>query len=92
VAFAFGLLHGFGFAGALAETGLPPHQTPLALLFFNVGVELGQMVVVTSVGLVALALRRWQRRALWLERAVLYALGSAASFWSIARIVDVFSN
>jgi hypothetical protein len=92
VAFAFGLLHGFGFAGALAETGLPPHQTPLALLFFNVGVELGQMVVVTSVGLVALALLRWQRRALWLERAVLYALGSAASFWSIARIVDVFSN
>ena len=45
VAFAFGLLHGFGFAGALSEVGVPQHAVPLALLFFNVGVELGQLVV-----------------------------------------------
>jgi len=49
VAFSFGLLHGFGFAGALAEVGLPQHAIPIALLFFNVGVEMGQLVFVAAV-------------------------------------------
>jgi hydrogenase/urease accessory protein HupE len=49
VAFSFGLLHGFGFAGALAEVGLPQHAIPVALLFFNVGVEIGQLVFVAAV-------------------------------------------
>src|ERR1700733_433615 len=49
VAFSFGLLHGFGFAGALAEVGLPQHAIPVALLFFNVGVEVGQLIFVAAV-------------------------------------------
>ena len=49
VAFAFGLLHGFGFAGALAEVGLPESSIPMALLFFNVGVEIGQLLFVAAV-------------------------------------------
>src|ERR1700683_3799238 len=49
VAFCFGLLHGFGFAGALAEVGLPHHAIPVALLFFNLGVEIGQLVFVAAV-------------------------------------------
>jgi len=49
VAFCFGLLHGFGFAGALAEVGLPHHAIPIALLFFNLGVEIGQLVFVAAV-------------------------------------------
>lgn len=57
VAFAFGLLHGFGFAGALTEVGLPQQAVPLALLFFNLGVELGQLVFLATV-LVSLALLR----------------------------------
>src|SRR6202790_1956334 len=48
VAFSFGLLHGFGFAGALAEVGLPQHAIPIALLFFNVGVEIGQLIFVAA--------------------------------------------
>ena len=49
VAFCFGLLHGFGFAGALAEVGLPHHAIPVALLFFNLGVEIGQLVFVAAI-------------------------------------------
>ena len=49
VAFGFGLLHGFGFADALAETGLPDHAIPTALLFFNLGVEIGQLAFVAAV-------------------------------------------
>src|SRR4051812_34802666 len=49
VAFCFGLLHGFGFAGALAEVGLPHHAIPIALLFFNLGVEIGQLAFVGAV-------------------------------------------
>ena len=49
VAFAFGLLHGFGFAGALSEVGVPQQAVPLALLFFNVGVELGQLLFIAAV-------------------------------------------
>jgi hydrogenase/urease accessory protein HupE len=49
VAFAFGLLHGFGFAGALFEVGLPEHEIPLALLFFNIGVEIGQLMFIAAV-------------------------------------------
>ena len=77
VAFAFGLLHGFGFAGALSEVGLPQHAIPLALLFFNLGVEVGQLAFVALV--IALA---W-----WLPRAMARLSSSAgagrrrASMW-----------
>ncbi len=86
VAFSFGLLHGFGFAGALAEVGLPDQAIPLALLFFNVGVEIGQLLfigAVLSFGWVvrraAIPLPRW-----W-PRAVAYGVGSMAAFWVIDR-------
>jgi hypothetical protein len=86
VAFAFGLLHGLGFAGALSEVGLPEQAVPLALLFFNLGVEIGQVAFVAVVlGLMALS----RRLAVpWPEsvRAVPpYAIGAVAMFWVIER-------
>jgi hydrogenase/urease accessory protein HupE len=100
VAFAFGLLHGFGFAGALSETGLPQGHIPLALLFFNLGVEGGQLLFVAVV-LALLALGRrvaesqsprvagWTLRLLdpsTLRLVSAYAIGSMAMFWVIQRI------
>ena len=58
VAFTFGLLHGFGFAGALTEIGLPAQAIPLALLFFNVGVEIGQLLFIAAVAAAILVARR----------------------------------
>lgn len=89
VAFSFGLLHGFGFAGALSEIGLPRGDIPLALFSFNVGVELGQLAFVGVVlGLFALA--KWIKRAAPLERearpAASYAIGSLAAFWFFERL------
>jgi hydrogenase/urease accessory protein HupE len=87
VAFAFGLLHGFGFAGALSEVGLPQSHIPLALLFFNVGVEVGQLLfIAAALGLVGL----WRRRGVsiprWAELVPPYAIGSIAMFWAIQRV------
>jgi hydrogenase/urease accessory protein HupE len=86
VAFAFGLLHGLGFAGALAEVGLPHGAIPVALLMFNVGVEVGQlMFIAVALGTLA-ALRRLpvpQRD--WGWRVAPYAIGSVAMFWVIQR-------
>jgi hydrogenase/urease accessory protein HupE len=91
VAFAFGLLHGFGFAGALSEVGMPQHAVPLALLFFNVGVELGQLLFIAAVfgfaWLVRLAAVRVP--AIW-PRAVAYGVGSVAAFWVVERTIAVF--
>lgn len=87
VAFAFGLLHGFGFAGALSEVGLPQGQIPVALLFFNLGVEAGQLLFITAV-LSVMALVRLLRRPLprWVEWAPAYAIGSVAMFWVFQSI------
>jgi hypothetical protein len=87
VAFTFGLLHGFGFAGALAEVGLPPHDIPLALLLFNVGVEAGQLAFVGAV-LALLALMRRIRLPApdWTRLAPPYAIGSVAMFWVVQRL------
>jgi len=88
IAFSFGLLHGFGFAGALAEVGLPPRAIPLALFFFNVGVEIGQLLFV-GVVLAALALlhrAHWTRRRPWAEGVPAYMIGSVAMFWVFERI------
>lgn len=91
VAFAFGLLHGFGFAGALSEVGLPPAEVPLALLLFNLGVEVGQLVFVALAGLVIVA---WRRSPLsappWVEPVPAYAIGSLASYWLIERVSQFF--
>jgi hydrogenase/urease accessory protein HupE len=88
VAFSFGLLHGFGFAGALGEIGLPPGHIPTALLFFNVGVELGQLMFV-GVILALIAVLRRIRLPLprWAELVPPYAIGSIAMFWVIERVM-----
>ncbi len=86
IAFAFGLLHGFGFAGALADTGLPPDNIPLALLLFNVGIEVGQLAFVAAVlGLLALGRRHTPRGADWIVRGAPHVIGSLAAFWLIER-------
>lgn len=91
VAFTFGLLHGFGFASALSEVGLPQASIPVALLFFNIGVEVGQLIFVASVfavmGLARLLMRRiGMSQPTWAWRVPPYAIGSAAAFWLIQRI------
>jgi len=87
VAFAFGLFHGLGFSGALAEVGLPQQAIPLALLMFNVGVETGQILFVSAVLLLLVIIKRlpifWPQGS-W--RLVPYAIGSTAAFWTIQRI------
>ncbi len=88
VAFSFGLLHGLGFAGALAEVGLPGQAIPVALLMFNVGVELGQLLFVAAVLLVGAAGRyAVSLRPGTVERVVAYGIGSIAAFWTIERVV-----
>jgi hydrogenase/urease accessory protein HupE len=87
VAFAFGLLHGLGFAGALSEVGLPASAIPGALLFFNVGVEAGQLLFVAAVLAAVAAGRRWVPAPLagwrWVPP---YAIGGVACWWVIARV------
>jgi hydrogenase/urease accessory protein HupE len=91
VAFTFGLLHGFGFASALSKVGLPQAAIPVALLCFNVGVEVGQLLFIACVfGVVTLA-RQVMRRAgtphpAWAWRVPPYAIGSVAMFWVIQRL------
>jgi hydrogenase/urease accessory protein HupE len=87
VAFIFGLLHGFGFAGALAEIGLPQQSIPLALLFFNVGVELGQLLFVAAVVVAGWLLKKLlaQRVLQGGEVAASYLIGSLSAFWLIER-------
>ena len=87
VAFTFGLLHGFGFAGALSDVGLPAGHIPAALLFFNVGVEIGQLLFVAMVLSLA-ALFRLARNPLprWATVAPAYLIGSLAMFWVIERV------
>lgn len=87
VAFIFGLLHGFGFAGALAEIGLPEQSIPLALLFFNVGVELGQLLFVVAVVGAGWVLRKLaaQKTLQGGEIAASYLIGSLSAFWLIER-------
>ncbi len=89
VAGTFGLLHGFGFAGALSQVGLPAHDIPLALLFFNLGVEAGQLAfVVVALGVISL-LRR-MRLPQWAPILPPYAIGSVAMFWVIQRTVAIW--
>jgi len=86
VAFAFGLLHGFGFASGLSSMGLPKAEIPLALLLFNVGVELGQVAFVLLVVLLERSFRvlevRWPRVV---EQLPGYAVGTLGAYWTIQR-------
>jgi hydrogenase/urease accessory protein HupE len=87
IAFVFGLLHGFGFAGALSEVGLPAGNIPVALLFFNLGVEVGQLLFIGAVlGIVALIRMRRLSLPTWLELVPPYAIGTIAMFWTIERV------
>jgi len=89
VAFSFGLLHGFGFAGALAEVGLPRAAIPIALFTFNVGVEIGQlMFVATVLALHVLVLRVVRVSEDWAPVASAYAIGSVAALWTIERVAS----
>lgn len=87
VAFTFGLLHGLGFAGALAQVGLPERQIPVALLLFNVGVETGQLLFVAAVlTLAAVARRLAIPQPLWAWRVPAYGIGAIAAFWTVERV------
>lgn len=88
VAFVFGLLHGFGFAGALADVGLPEQAILLALVFFNVGVELGQLLFVAAILLFGWMLHQLKQPQLLkhAETVSIYSIGGISSFWLIERI------
>ena len=90
IAFAFGLLHGFGFAGMLTQLGIPSGDVPLALFMFNLGVELGQLGFVAAIMLVWALVRRlrlpWPR---WTRLVPGYAIGGMAAFWLVERIVGM---
>ncbi len=93
VAFIFGLLHGLGFAGALAQIGLPHSSIPTALLFFNVGVEIGQLFFIACVFSIIALGKRIISRINMPEMALIsivppYIIGSAAAFWTIQRLVS----
>jgi len=89
VAICFGLLHGFGFAGALTEVGLPQTEIPLVLLFFNLGVELGQLMFVAGVLCIIWMIKKINLRwPVWVEQAPAYTIGSLAAFWFIQRMVS----
>jgi HupE/UreJ protein len=89
VAFTFGLLHGFGFAGALREVGLPESDIPLALFTFNVGVEVGQLLFVGTV-LLAMAARRFLLRVPARAHAMpAYGIGTMAAFWFLQRMAPL---
>ena len=87
VAFLFGLLHGFGFAGALKEIGLPESDVPTALLTFNIGVEVGQLIIVIAtfalVVLLGRLLPKYQRPAIIVST---YLIGTVAAFWFLERL------
>jgi hypothetical protein len=91
MAFTFGLLHGFGFAGALADIGLPRDDLALSLLLFNLGIEIGQLLVIAvmlTVGWLARRLNTLQAPA-W-QQAFTVVMGIAAAFWTIDRTWAVF--
>ncbi len=93
VAFGFGLLHGFGFAGALSDIGLAPGEIPIALLFFNIGVEIGQIAFVAlvlglwwSVRNLRLSLPRWS------GAVSPYVVGTFATYWFVERSLPIFGG
>jgi len=93
VAFAFGLLHGFGFASALTSAGLPRHELPLALVSFNVGVELGQLSFIALILALERSFRilevRWPR---WAQAIPGYTVGSLGAFWTVQRVALLFGG
>jgi hydrogenase/urease accessory protein HupE len=91
VAFIFGLLHGFGFAGALASVGLPEHDIPLALFLFNVGVETGQILFILCVMLIIWLLHKTIRNIpVWAKWIPPYAIGCMAAVWFFQRLAVIY--
>jgi hydrogenase/urease accessory protein HupE len=90
VAFLFGLVHGLGFAGALKEIGLPDQHLLVALLTFNVGVEVGQLMTVGAAWLLWRITARWPQLAT-ARTAALYGIGSVAAYWSWLRVAAIFA-
>ncbi len=92
VAICFGFLHGFGFAGALSDVGLPPGGVPMALLGFNLGVEVGQLVFIFACLVVGYFLTRtpdlWRSRG---RTALIYGMGSLAAFWCFQRVAGFWA-
>ena len=96
VSMSFGLLHGFGFAAVLSEIGLPRTEIPTALLFFNVGVELGQLAFIAAVILAFALLRLVANRVSLVPgsfphlapKFAAYAIGTIAAYWTIERIAS----
>jgi HupE / UreJ protein len=92
VAFSFGLVHGIGFAGALAGLGIEPRLLPAALLSFNIGVEIGQLAFVLLVLALIWAHRRLKAELpRWGEALPAYAIGSVSMFWFIGRLLRVLA-
>jgi len=91
IAFGFGLVHGFGFAGALSDIGLPKGAEIFALLLFNLGVEVGQVAFVIFVlALAWVGQRLYRQGAPFVRKAAAYAIGITGSFWAIERIATTF--
>lgn len=89
-AFIFGLLHGFGFAGAVAELGLPEGAALQALLFFNLGVETGQLLFLAMMLSLIALLREGYHLPAWLRKAPVWAVGVTASYWFLERSAAIF--
>lgn len=90
LALAFGFLHGFAFAGSLAQIGLPAHDKLLALLLFNLGVESGQLLFIAAVvGVMRMLRARSVRLAPWCGRLAPYAIGIPAGFWFVQRLAQI---
>lgn len=90
IAFGFGLLHGFGFAGALAEIGLPDDARAIALLLFNVGVEIGQLVVVgTLLGMLFLVRVSHVRVPAVAAQMPVYVMGTVSAYWFVERVLSM---
>lgn len=92
VAFAFGLLHGMGFASALLELGVPERHVPAALVCFNLGVELGQLTVLVIAVALQRAAARLRLQSSWLRPTLVHVMGGVAAFWSIDRIAALFAS
>lgn len=91
VAFVFGLFHGFGFAGALGELGLSDNDIPLALLFFNLGVEAGQVAFICALIVLNIFITKYLPKMLFsLQQGLAYGLGGIATYWFLQRIPSLF--
>lgn len=90
IAFGFGLLHGFGFAGALSEIGLPQEARAMALFLFNVGVEIGQLLVVgILLTLVGLVRRSRVELPVFATQVPVYVMGVVSAYWFIDRVIAI---